>query len=93
MADRPKSHKDVEFAVDDATGRQRTFKKMDEAVMFAVGLAMSDGRPHNVDVLVYSAAGARWYGGDDGVQDYKADPEASVHDRIVIKAESKGRIA
>lgn len=40
-----RSRKDVEFAVDDASGAQRTFKKFDEAAGFAVSLAASDGLP------------------------------------------------
>jgi len=71
-----RAHKDVEFAVDDASGNERVFKTTDEAAGFAVSLALSDGRPHNIDVLVWSAAGAKWYGGDDAVTQYEEDPEA-----------------
>lgn len=92
MTKRRKTHKDVEFAVDDASGHQRTFKRFDEAAGFAVSLAAS-GRTVNLDVLVWSAAGARWLGGDDGVEQYRKDPEASVHERLVITVDSQGRIA
>ena len=86
-----KTHKDVDFSVS-TRGSEKTFKKFDEAVSLAVVLAASDGRPHNVDVLIYSAAGARWWGGDDAAEEYEDDPDASVSDRIVIRAESLGRI-
>jgi hypothetical protein len=84
--------KDLEFAVDDASGHQNTFKSLEKALAFAVSLAVSDGLPHNVDVLCYSPAAARKWGGDYAVQEYRDDPDASVHERIVITAESKGRI-
>lgn len=80
-------HKDVEFHVGRAI-----FKRGDEAAGLAVALAMSDGRPHFIDVVVYSRAGARAYGGDDGVTIYDEDPEASVFERIEVKADSKGRV-
>lgn len=89
---RSKTHRDVEYAVDDASGKERIFKSSDEASSFAISLAMSDGRPHNIDVLIYSVSGARWYGGDDAAEEYDDDPEASVSDRIVVRAESLGRI-
>jgi hypothetical protein len=88
-----KTHRDVEYAVDDASGKQRIFKKADEAAGFAVALAISDGRPHNIDVLVWSRSGAVAYGGDDAGDEYDEDPEASVFDRIVVQAEATGRIA
>jgi len=49
-------------------------------------------KPVNVDVIVYSRAAARAWGGDSAVEVYDADPDASVHERIVIRAESLGRI-
>ena len=90
---RPQTHKDVEYAVDDASGRQRTFKSSNEAAGFAISLAMSHGRSVNLDVLVHSPAGARWYRGPDGVTEYEEDPDASVFDRIVVSAESTGRVS
>jgi len=88
-----KTHRDVEFAVDDASDRQRIFKSFDEACGFAVGLAASTGKSWNVDVLIHSKAGARSWGGDDAVEQYMEDVDASVSDRIRIKAEDQGRIA
>lgn len=87
-----RTHRDVEFAVDDASGNERIFKTFDEAAGFAVGLAVSGRRSH-VDVLVSTRAGAKWWGGDDAVQIYDEDPEASVFERIVVQASSEGRVA
>ena len=91
-ADR-RTHRDVEFAVDDAGGAERTFKTFDEAAGFALGIAVSTGRRTNVDVLVSSRGGARWWGGDDAVGVYDEDPEASVFERIAVQASSEGRVA
>lgn len=85
--------KNLEFAVDDPSGNQRIFKTWSEAAGYTVSLAASDGEPHNVDVLAWSRAAARAWAGDDGVASYDDDPEASVFERIEIRAESKGRIA
>jgi len=87
-----KKHKDVEYAVDDASGEQRIFDTADEAAGFAVAMAVSRGEEVNLDVLIYSKAGAKAYGGDDAVEQYEEDPEASVFERIVIEADSKGRV-
>lgn len=88
-----KSHKDVEFSVDDAGGKERIFKTFDEAAGFAVAIAGSTGKTVNLDVLIYSKAGARAWGGDDAVEEYESDPDASVSERIEITAQSVGRIA
>ncbi len=86
-------HKDVEFAVDDALGNQRTFKSFDEAAGFAVSMAASMGKDVNLDVLVWSKAGAKAYGGSSGVEVYEEDPDASVFERIVVRADAQGRVA
>lgn len=91
---RAQSHKDVEYRVNDASGKPRYFKSSNEAAGFAVSIAMAHGQDVNIDVLVHSPAGARWYrGSSDGVDEYNEDPEASVFDRIVVRAESVGRIS
>jgi hypothetical protein len=86
-----RTHKDVEFAVDDASGRERVFKTWDEAAGFAVSIATS-GRPSAIDILVYSEAGARNVMGEDGVAMYREDPDASVFWRIEIIANAVGRV-
>ena len=90
---RSESHKDVEYAVDDAAGRERVFKTPNEAAGFALSLALSDGEPHYIDVLVHSREGAEWYrGSSDGGEEYDEDPEASVFERIEVRANSEGRV-
>lgn len=84
---------DIEFAVDDASGRQRTFKTFDEAAGFAVSLAATGRGPSNLDVLIWSRSGARAYGGDNAVEQYDEDPEASVFERLEISVNYVGRIA
>jgi len=86
-----KGHPDVEFAVDDASGNERVFKSFDEAAGFAVSLAAS-GRDTNLDVLIWSEKGARAYGGDDAVEQYREDPEASVFERLEIRVNPVGRV-
>lgn len=97
MSSRPSRHKDVEYSVNDtdSIGKERIFKTPGEAAAYAVSLSMSDGRPYNLDVLVWSRAGAKWYRGPggDGEMEYDEDPEASVFERIVIRADVIGRVA
>jgi len=87
-----KTHPDLEFAVEDASGRERTFKTFDEAAGFAVSIAASTGRDVAVDALAWSRAAAKFYHGDYGAEEYDADPDASVFDRVVISAEHVGRV-
>ena len=89
---RARRHKDVEFHVDTHSGT-RVLNTFDEAASLAVSLAASNGRTVNIDVVVMSRSGAKWWAGEYGVEEYNADPEASVHERIAVKADSKGRIA
>jgi hypothetical protein len=81
---RARTHKDVEYAVEDASGQERVFKSFDEAAGFALSIGASRGHAA-LDVLVWSRAGARWYGGDDAVERYDEDPEASVFERFEIR--------
>jgi len=51
------------------------------------------GRPRvNLDVLVWNEEGAEWYGGDDAVERYREDPEASVFERFEIKVNPVGMV-
>lgn len=86
-----RTHKDIEFAVDDASGQQRIFKTWDEASGFAMSLAAS-GRTVNLDVLAYSRAGARAFMGDEGAEMYDEDPDASVFERLQVKVNAQGRV-
>jgi len=86
-----KKHKDVEYAVEDGSGKERTFKTWGEAAEFALGMAASRGEA-NLDVLIYSTFGAKFYGGSDAVAQYKEDPEASVFERFEIRVNNVGRV-
>ena len=87
-----RKHKDVEYAVEDGSGKERVFKTFDEAAAFALGMAISRGES-NLDVLIHSTWGAKFYGGDDAVTQYKEDPEASVFERFEIRVNNVGRIS
>lgn len=87
---REKMHPDVEYAVDDRKG-ERIFNTFDEAAAFALSLAISRGDA-TLDVLIYSEDGAEWYGGDDAVDRYNEDPEASVFERIEIEVNNAGMV-
>ena len=89
---REKTHPDVEFSVEDGGGKERIFKTFDEAAGFAVSMA-STGTESNLDVLVWSEEGAEAYAGDDGVERYQEDPEASVFERLEISVNYVGRVA
>jgi hypothetical protein len=85
--------KDLEFAVNDASGKQRIFKNFNEACGFAVSVSATGIGDVHLDVLAYSKSAAKAWAGDEGVESYNDDPEASVFDRIVSRAESIGRVA
>lgn len=86
-----KTHKDVEFAVDDSASREKVFKSFDAAAGYAVTRALSAGTVF-LDVLVFSRAGAKWWSGDDGVDQYEEDHEASVFERFEIQVNPQGRV-
>jgi len=91
---RPATHPDVEYAVDDIDGSERIFKTFDEAVNFAFGMALYNrDAKANIDVLIWSEEGAEWYGGDDAVEQYNEDPEASVFERFEISVNAVGRVS
>lgn len=86
--------KDVEFHVGpEGIHGAEIFKSFNEACKKAIILSISSGNKILVDVVIWSRAGAKAWGGETAVEIYNEDPEASVHERIVIKAESQGRIA
>jgi hypothetical protein len=92
MIARRKTHPDVEYSVEDGGGKERIFKNFDEAAAFALGMAMARGEA-DLDVLIWSESGAEWYGGDDAVEQYNEDPEASVYERYNITVNNAGRVA
>lgn len=90
-----KRHKDLEFEVSDsADHRIGTYKTASEAAIVAISRSMArGGEPVFIDVLTWTRAGARAYMGESGVEVYDEDPDASIHDRIVVTAQSQGRIS
>ena len=88
-----KTHKQIEFAVDDCGGNQRIFKQFDKAAGFAISVAASGKENVCIDVLIYSESGARAWGGDEAVVIYRDDPDASVHERIEISVNCAGKVA
>jgi hypothetical protein len=90
---RRKKHKDVEFLVSSAGPAldEVVYDTFAAAAEFALSHAIATGSA-DLDVLVYSEAGARWYGGDDAVDEYLEDPEASVFERFEIKVNAMGRV-
>lgn len=88
-----KRHKDLEFHVDHAGGHTAVERTFAEALVQAAAESVSTGRAVNLDVVTWSRAAARAWAGDYGAEIYDEDPEASVHERFVVRCESKGRIA
>ena len=86
-----KSHKDVDYSVLDGSDKERIFGSFDEAAGFALGMAIARGEA-DLDVLIWSESGARFYGGDDAVDQFDEDPEASVFERFEITVNNAGRI-
>ena len=89
---RAKTHADVEYAVDDESGKEHIFKTWDEATSYALSVAMSRGES-TLDVLICSEKGANWYGGSEAVDWYNEDPEASVFERFEIRVDSVGMVS
>lgn len=84
----------LEFHVSDERGQGTTiFTNFDKAAGFALSRACSTGNEMQIDVVTWSKAAARAWGGDNAVEVYESDPEASVHERILIKAQALGHIA
>ena len=88
-----KRHSDIEFAVDDPfTRREKIYDTWDEACGAAVSYALA-GKPTHIDVLIYSAKGAEFYGGSAAKKDYLSDPDASVFTRLKIRVTDMGKVA
>ena len=85
------SHDDVEYAVNDENGEERVFHTFDVAASLALCVAVTRGEAV-LDVLIWSEEGAKAYGGDDAVERYLEDPDASVFERFEIKVNAVGRV-
>lgn len=82
-----RTHRDVEYHVGD-----QVFRSYDAAAGHAVTTALANGARIAIDVVVWSRSGARAVFGDDGVERYDEDPDASVFQRIVVTAADQGRV-
>lgn len=89
---RAKTHKDVEFAVDDASGKEHIFKTFNEAAGFALSVAASGKPDVHLDVIVWSKSGAKYYGGSEAAKLYGEDPELSVFERLEINVNYVGMV-
>lgn len=83
-------HPDVGYEISDVSGKH--YGAFAEAAADALQHAIANGSA-TLDVVIWSEEGARWFGGDDAVEQYREDPEASVFERLEISANSLGRIA
>ena len=89
-----RKNSDLEFHVGDERGEvTEHFTDFNKAAGFAVSRCCSGGGQVVIDVITWTRAAARKWGGESGEETYDADPDASVHERIVIKAEALGRVA
>ncbi len=86
-----RSHKDVEFTVSGGSPEEREHKTFAKASVDIMNRLTSSGEA-TLDVLVWSEAGARWLAGDDGVDSYREDPDASVFERYTFKCNAEGKV-
>lgn len=82
---------DLEYHVDCVGGEVSVFGSFEEAGAAAVVRAAHTGES-TIDVVVWSEEGARAYGGDDAVEQYLEDPEASVFERLEVRVNNQGRV-
>jgi hypothetical protein len=83
---------DLEFHVEvKGTLDASVFKNFNSAKVRALDLALS-GSTVYLDVVVWSEGAARAWGGDDAVEQYREDPEASVFERFEVKVNAMGRV-
>lgn len=90
----PRKSSDLEFHVStDHSTDTEIFTNFAKASAKAIQVAISHGVTMHIDVVTWTKAAARKWAGDYGVEVFNEDPEASVYERIVIKAHSDGRVA
>lgn len=87
MPGRRSTHPDVEYHV----GDDFVTNDADEAAGYAFMLAVAHGESE-LDVVIFSRVGAKFYGGDDAAEQYDEDPDASVFDRFELKVNALGRV-
>jgi hypothetical protein len=84
---------ELEFHVSDERGTATTiFSNFDKAAGFAITRSGSSGVTMQIDVITWSRAAAKKWGGESSVEIYEEDPDTSVHERILVKAESLGHV-
>lgn len=81
---------DLEYHVEDHKG-VHIFENIGDAGRVAFMRALSYGEA-DVDVVVWSEEGAAAFGGDDAVEEYLEDPEASVFARIQVRLDHQGKV-
>lgn len=85
------THKDVEFHVSGPGIPDEILKNPKTALMRAAEIAIARGSSQ-LDVVIWSRHGAKWFEGEDGASRYDEDPDASVYDRIQFRANDMGRV-
>jgi len=82
---------DLEYHVDTMNDGVSIFENFDDAAVAAMTIAATRGESQ-IDVVVWSEDGARKFGGDDAVEQYHEDPEASVFERLQVRVNNQGRV-
>lgn len=85
-----KNHPDVEYQIG-SDHHRRVLNSFQEAAALALRIGMSQGKA-NIDVIIWSEKGAKHYGGDDALERYREDPDASVFERFEISVNNVGRV-
>lgn len=85
---------DLEFHVSaENSVTTEIYTNFGKACLAAVSKSVQSGLVVRIDVITWTRAAARKWGGDEAIRVYEDDPEASVHERIVVKAEATGHVA
>lgn len=89
--------KNIDFEVEFANRKGSAagafyFHNFDKAAGQAVRMAASGSKVH-LNVLIHSESAAYAWGGEDAAARYREDPDASVSQRIIVKADDQGRVA
>ena len=87
-----RSHPEVEFATDrPARDSAVHHASWADACVRALNIAAAEGEAI-IDVLIFGPEGAKAWGGDDAVEEYEEDPEASVFQRLRVRVCDEGRV-
>lgn len=83
---------DLEYEINDEDGCPTVFEDLKDACAYATARAITHGKV-TIDVLTWTEEAAREWGGDEAVEAYREDPEASIFERLEVTVNSLGRIA